>query len=318
MLHERRHTEPPILIEAISFGFLGVLFLLASFSPLRSGGADSISTDIVIAGLCYGAARFLVRIVRPGFLSSAIHIVALMLLYSFLFKTSTLLQQSLVSEPRDAVLIALDTRIFGSEASVWMQRFVNPVLTEWMMFAYVVYIPMLPILAFVCLRSGGEAGAYDYLVSFAVVNVVCYTGFILFPVETPLWHHPGEFVVPLDGGFFTQCGEWVRANVHEKGGGLPSPHCAMATVMLAAVYRYWRRAVLVAVPVVLTLYVSTVYCRYHYLGDAVTGIAVGVLVVAVSPSLISISERMFRSIGGARGVTVPACPRHVTSEEELT
>jgi hypothetical protein len=42
----------------------------------------------------------------------------------------------------------------------------------------------------------------------------------------------------------------------------------------------------VLTPVVLTLYVSTFYCRYHYVTDAVVGVAVAFLALAVAPRLM--------------------------------
>ncbi|MGZ5487204.1 MAG: hypothetical protein ACXWF4_01635, partial [Candidatus Aminicenantales bacterium] len=36
-------------------------------------------------------------------------------------------------------------------------------------------------------------------------------------------------------------------------------------------------------PVMLSLYVSTVYGRFHYLSDMVIGIAAGILVILVAP-----------------------------------
>jgi membrane-associated phospholipid phosphatase len=157
-----------------------------------------------------------------------------------------------------------------------------------MMFAYVIYVPLLACIAVVCYHAGGPRAVYDYLLSFALVNIICSFGFILFPVASPLFHSPEKYTVPLQGGFFTWCGEWIRNNMHYAGGSLPSPHCAVGTVMMAMLYRYRRLLWHLSLPVFLTIYAATVYCRYHYVWDSIAGIIVGALVLRFSPAIVNV------------------------------
>jgi membrane-associated phospholipid phosphatase len=90
---------------------------------------------------------------------------------------------------------------------------------------------------------------------------------------------PEAFMEPLEGEIFTFIGEWMRTNLHYPGGCLPSPHCASATVMIVMMYRYNRVLFWSLLPIVLTLYVSTVYGRYHYSWDGVAGILLSLLVL---------------------------------------
>jgi membrane-associated phospholipid phosphatase len=48
----------------------------------------------------------------------------------------------------------------------------------------------------------------------------------------------------------------------------------------------------VLTPIVLSLYVSTFYGRYHYVTDAVVGVAVAFLALAVAPLLIKLWDRI--------------------------
>ncbi len=155
-----------------------------------------------------------------------------------------------------------------------------------MMFAYVIYLPLLPLVALVCYRSTGTKGAHDYLLNLTLANILCFCGFIVFPVAGPLVHYPEMFTVPLDGGFFTSCGEWMRSNVHYPGGCLPSVHCCAATVMVVMLCRYNRKLFWVALPIVLTVYVATVYGRYHYAWDGIAGILVAFIVLRFSPFVV--------------------------------
>jgi len=78
----------------------------------------------------------------------------------------------------------------------------------------------------------------------------------------------------------------MRSNLHYVGGTIPSPHAAAATIMWLMAYRYHRPSFYILTPVVLSLYVSTFYARYHYVTDAVVGIAVAFLALALVPVLI--------------------------------
>jgi membrane-associated phospholipid phosphatase len=65
--------------------------------------------------------------------------------------------------------------------------------------------------------------------------------------------------------------------------------------MWAMSWRYSRRLAWVLTPVILTLYVATVYCRYHYLTDAVFGIATAVAALALTPRLMRWWQRRYAS-----------------------
>jgi membrane-associated phospholipid phosphatase len=94
----------------------------------------------------------------------------------------------------------------------------------------------------------------------------------------------------LKGGIFTWFGEWIRHNAHYPGGNFPSPHCAAGTIMLIMLYKYNRKVYFVMLPIIILLYVSTVYGRYHFAMDGVTGIAAAFLVVWLSPKIISLNK----------------------------
>ena len=67
---------------------------------------------------------------------------------------------------------------------------------------------------------------------------------------------------------------------------------AAATVMLAMFFRYRRPLFYASLPFFLTLYVSTVYGRYHYAADAVAGILVALAVIKGGPKLLAWTESL--------------------------
>jgi hypothetical protein len=206
---------------------------------------------------------------------------------AYLFSAVAPLQLVVHGRWLDGELIRAEQAVFGGQPTLWLQRITWPWLTELMMFAYVVYVLLYPLVCGAIWHAAGEAALEHCLLGLTVANVVCDVGFIAFPVAGPTYYMRDAFTVPLDGWLFTAAGELIRAKLHFAGGSLPSPHCAAATVLWAMALRYRHTLALALAPVVLMLYLSTFYCRYHYVSDAVAGIAVGAMAVVATNRLVS-------------------------------
>jgi membrane-associated phospholipid phosphatase len=185
----------------------------------------------------------------------------------------------------DETLLRIESHFFSEQPTLWLQRFTRPPLTEYLMFAYLFYFAMYGIVCVLVFWKEGEQALEKLFFTLGLANILCDFGFILFPVAGPSSAIGRKFTVPLDGYLMTWLGEWVRTRLQFPGGSLPSPHCAAATVLLVATWRDHRLAFWLLHPLVLSLYVSTVYCRYHYLGDAATGIATAFVAIGLAASV---------------------------------
>jgi membrane-associated phospholipid phosphatase len=287
-----------LLLDAASAGFVGSLVVTAILSQGAVPEWKETAGRLVAAGGCYLLVSNLTRRFTKGVVRVAVTSASTLLLYSFLFQAIAGFQHVLVPGWMDSRLIAWETALTGSESTLLFQKITTPILTEWMMFAYVVYVPLLPLIVILCFAGGGEKGAYDFILHFALVNIICNWGFMLFPVAGPLFYDATQYTVPLHGGLFTWCGEWMRSNVHYPGGSLPSPHCADATVMIVMLYRYNRKAFAVLIVPLASIYASTVYGRFHYSWDVAAGIAAGIAALKASPALERLSERAASTLRG--------------------
>jgi membrane-associated phospholipid phosphatase len=182
---------------------------------------------------------------------------------------------------QDDRVLALEKAVFGLQPLVAIQKLYSVPLNEWMFFVYVFYLIIYPSLGAVIYFKHGEAANEDYLYLLGLVNLICGLGFVVFPVASPMnWPSIRAVLTePLKAGIFGSIAEFIRHHIHRPGGSVPSPHCAVATVMWFMSRRYTRHGFLVLSPVILSLYVSTVYGRFHYVTDVVAGIAVALLVL---------------------------------------
>lgn len=259
--------------------------LIVAFAP-RIHDPWLLLLRICTWGLLYTASLALQwRISAPGW-RALLRMGSVQVMFAQIYLIVHPLQLIFVRNWQDPAILGFEKTLFGVQPTLWLQRFVSPGLTEWMMFCYVIYLVIYPALGWLIYRRWGEKQLEDYLFVLTLANMICFLGFLIYPVAGPLNFMSGEFTVPLKGWLFTAAGELIRSNVHLVGGNLPSPHCAIATVMWLMAYRYRRLAFWLLAPVILCLYVSTFYGRYHYVSDSVTGIAAGLLVLGLAPFLL--------------------------------
>lgn len=210
-----------------------------------------------------------------------IRAAAVIALSSFLFDAVSGLQHLLMDGWNDEALIAFETIFTGEELSHILERITTPVLTEWLMASYVIYIPLMPLTAWIVYRSAGEKTLYAFLFSLILVNIICDSGFVLYPIASQLFYDPHQYTVPLTGGFFTDLAEWVRENEHYPGGSFPSPHNAVGTVMFVFLWGTNRRWAAAMTPFLISIPMATVYGRFHYVSDAIVGIALALVVLHI-------------------------------------
>ena len=194
----------------------------------------------------------------------------ILLMYYSLWGDATHL---LVTRDRDAALIAWDQRLFGFQASVAMQRFVSPLLTAWMEFAYTFHILNIPIVAcFLYLRRRRERFR-EMMAGILVITFLGLLGYLLVPAVGPLYTLRDQFTVPLSVPL-----EMVNRQIEFmdfariKRDVFPSLHAGISFVVWLYAWRNSRRLFAILAPFVLSLFVSTVYLRYHYLVDVVAGL----------------------------------------------
>jgi membrane-associated phospholipid phosphatase len=276
------------LTDAVVLGGLVFLTLLALvFNGRLAHPGALIGKNLLFIVLYIGSLGVLRRL-RPKLLRFLIRTASVQLTYLQVYTASRDLQLLFFNWNDDRVL-AWEKAIFGLQPLVWIQRFYSPLLTEWMFFVYVIYVVIYPILGAVIYFRRGEEANEDYLFHLGLINLVCGLGFILFPVIGPMRLEKVRALLtePLRGGAFIAVADYIRAHVHSAGGTIPSPHCAVATVMWFMSWKYARWGSVFLAPIILSLYVSTVYCRFHYVTDMVIGIAAAGLVILAAPAIQS-------------------------------
>jgi membrane-associated phospholipid phosphatase len=221
-------------------------------------------------------------------------LVILMMYYSLWGDATHLL----VTTDRDQELIAWDQRLFGFQASVAMQRFVSPPLTAWMEFAYAFHILNIPLVAcFIYLRRA-RARFREMMVGVLVVTFFGVIGYLLVPAIGPLYTLRDQYTVSLSQPLAVinrQIEFMDYARILRDV--FPSLHVGISFVVWMYAYRNSRRLFWLLAPLILSLWVSTVYLRYHYLVDVLAGFI-------LAPPCVLLANWLFQRFGEVR-IEVP-------------
>jgi membrane-associated phospholipid phosphatase len=280
-------------VDVLVMAYATLLMLIGIvFNPRVPNWPAFVGLEAV-ALVAYLAAVWTSGGLPAGWPRAILRLIALLWVNGHYFNSANYIQHVFVPQWLDPELIRWETTTFGVNPNLWMDRVTSVPMNEWMAFAYVVYVPLLPLLGFIAYWKGKERGLHEYMFTLAMAYMLCDFGFSIYPVAGPMIGMPGQWLASIDGVFFTHASEFMRHNLHYPGGCLPSPHCAAGSVVLVAAWRRWRPLGWVLIPITLSIYLSTVYLRFHYLTDVWTGILVAVVVFAVAPGM----ERLFRRWG---------------------
>jgi len=316
-------TEPSPVARALAFlgpDFTLFLMFLALFAGLGVAYGASFHVagegSIAIAGglgLGLVAIRFMYRAraitlgtgnERALFLDASRRILrdwGPMILLVIVFENLHQFTGVIRKVPIDDTLYAIDVRVFGIEPSVWLSKHNTPLLTDWFALAYGMYF-VLPMILAVSLSMRGRRADFRELATSVVLHMcIGFLCFIIFPAGPPRFYEPlamhGGFDPPQLHSYFGlwewSQGAWDSANPVRDHSSFPSMHCAIALMTLLYGWRFGagvfpRRPRLffwICLPVVVSLWVSTVYLRHHWVPDCLAGMALGVFCFRVTPIL---------------------------------
>lgn len=273
-------------LDVLVMSFTGLLLILAIIFSSKVNNWEIVARNLFIIGVAYFLISNVIGKISSSFWQISARGGLMAAVNGLIFSEIQHLQHIFVNGWFDQQLIDLDEKLFGIELTMALDKITVPWLTEGMMFAYTVYVPLIVLVAVFCYLKSGKLAGEDYLFNLTLAYFLSYLGFLIYPIAGPLFYQPEVYKTPLEGGLFTYFGEWIRANAHYPGGNLPSPHCAAGTVMLLKLHKYNKNLFYVILPIILLLYISTVYGRYHYAMDGVIGIITAFMVVKFSQKLI--------------------------------
>lgn len=281
--------------EAIALAFLAPTAYLTLYAQRYAqthgllgarfpGGVLRFGLAVLLLGALWGAKRLWPRSNLIDRLRDVLPFVTCILIYTNLHDTIGFVNSHDVHQ----VLVHLDKWLFGVEPCVWAERFITPARTEVMVFFYGNFAWLAPCVPLILLFQRRWQDFRSAVLGIVVCFYLGYALYLVFPAAPPRLYLAHEFHVNLKGYpnmLFALEQRTLSLLPADSRAAFPSLHAAVTLLALFYAWRYTRRWLILLVPLVLGLWVSTIYLRHHYFVDLLAGWALAPLAVWLAPRL---------------------------------
>jgi membrane-associated phospholipid phosphatase len=246
---------------------------------------------------------------RPGKVLDFFRHFYPVLLYTFFFCETGLLNRMFLTDYLDPQLIRWEQAVFGCQPGVlFMQNLPYLAVSELFYASYFSYYVMIAGVG-IALFLRNRQQFYHYVTVISFIFYVCYTVYIFIPVIGPRvffreiagYNLPAElqqlavvdfYPQAIQSGPFYQLMAWIYRTFESPGAAMPSSHVAIAICTVYFSFCYLPRIRYVHLVMAILLSLATVYCRYHYALDVVAGVLTAVL-------LLPLANFLYRRFGNA-------------------
>ncbi len=180
----------------------------------------------------------------------------------------------------DQLLVNIDYNLLGVHPTVWIEKWNTPWLTDLLYALYLFYFPM-PLFIIVWLYKQNKYVDFDKTIFVYMLTYYgAYIVYFLVPAAGPRFYEPLLSLQQknLDGIILAQP---IRSLINflepNKLDAFPSLHAAISFTTILSMAKYNKKMFWIFLPVIAGIFVSLVYCRYHYFIDIVVGVSWSVI-----------------------------------------
>ncbi|HEY1488295.1 MAG TPA: phosphatase PAP2 family protein [Micromonosporaceae bacterium] len=304
MNHVQLRLRP---IDALTIGYLAVVSLLITIfhAKVHSWYVFPLGFAVAAVVVCALVAAYAARPEsRPiAFFRFAYPLFFSLGLYPIIGRYVLILRGHYL----DAGMNAWEERVFGGHPNVVLDRLASPPLTEFLYacyFGFYLFFLIPPLILF-ARRRYADLERYVYALMAALY--ACYLGFLVVPLTGPGYSLAGDYhPATLTGYLMVPLQKFIMANGDPVGACFPSAHVAgawAATFAIGGIFS--RRAFWRVFPFTVFLTIAVVYTRYHYLSDAIAGLAVALACLAVVRVPVPHQDRELATLSAASTAARP-------------
>lgn len=205
----------------------------------------------------------------------------------------------------DVTLAAWDRAIFGVNPTEWIFRFANPFLTEYFQIWYNVFQLMLVVPAIEFYARNKMRTFRIFAMTLLVGFYLSYLLYFIMPAIGPRFEVHDFYSIDKDlpglvltGPFreLINAGNNITPDMKNpydvvNRDCMPSGHTMMSVLGILLVWRYrsrWRWLVTIGG---VSIIISTIYLRYHYMVDLMAGLTLAFVVYYIHPWLVRLWKR---------------------------
>lgn len=181
----------------------------------------------------------------------------------------------------DLAIQRLEAAVFGSQVSYrWIREMPVPWLSAVLHSCYLAYYAILYAAPLGLWFSGRREAARHAILGVMITFYLCYVVFLFYPVAGPRYafdlpHNAASAVGPA------RLAQWLLDRGDSWGAAFPSSHVAASVVATGFALRYWRPLGFALTLPTAGLVLGVVYGQFHYGVDALSGLLVAGVMLAV-------------------------------------
>jgi hypothetical protein len=181
----------------------------------------------------------------------------------------------------DLAIQRLEAAVFGSQVSYrWIREMPVPWLSSILHSCYLAYYAILYTPPLALWFSGRREAARHTILGVMITFYLCYVVFLFYPVAGPRYafdlpHNAATAVGPA------RLAQWLLDRGDSWGAAFPSSHVAASVVATGFALRYWRPLGFALLFPTAGLVIAVVYGQFHYGVDALSGLLVAGVMLAV-------------------------------------
>jgi membrane-associated phospholipid phosphatase len=246
------HDITFILLPA---GILGVKCLLEMLSSASDQPGENLDTGKYLVSFF----KPLVKIVHdwfPFFLLSACY---------YALYTNLMLRVN--PHTADAVLSKIDATLLGNQASILLEPWVNPWLTDFLCLIYFSYVFTLPGVALYFYLAKEGKIFRRVMMGYLTLMLLGIVSYILVPAIGPESFFAGQYTRELNGHALIRGVDYVMRAGRVGYDCFPSLHVGIPLLLSFYLRDYRKKLFIPALVYVALMCCATIYLRYHYVVD---------------------------------------------------
>lgn len=222
------------------------------------------------------------------------------LLVTFIYENLHDLSKHFYGRDIAGLLMRWDISIFGVEPTLWAQNIYSPFLTDVMAFSYALYF-LFPLIIMLFLSQQERHFEFRKVaLALTFAFVFGFIGYVVWPTSPPRYFITAMFTSPvtLHGPLLYDRlqAAWDGLSVIPCG-AFPSLHVGISSVALLYAWKYrnisrlYKTIWYIYIPLVTSLWFSTIYLRHHWVIDIFAGWLVALTGVFLSEYLVGFWRR---------------------------
>jgi len=254
------------------------LFLLITALRLLAHGALGVGLEFATMAASIPVVAALASR-RDGWLWEKGRLLLLPLLIGLSYFRLGVVVESFGSDLQDEILLTMDRALFVETPAVMWVPWNHPLLTEFMSLCYFLFYPAM-IVAYATGVLWKNSGGVPFFNGLIPIHAIGFLGYTLVPAAGPHLAFAALLPPPADGGWITELNAWVVTGSNHVD-VFPSLHTAVTVFLMAVLWREQRRWFHLLLIPATGLCLATLYLRYHYAVDVITGTALAALGLAL-------------------------------------